>query len=115
MASCSISAFRSAAQDAYAEYSTLRASALPPPPHAKRQGEHSLRWLTVGEIQLIRKDLRWISFLHAANLHLDTPFKGIGRTAEHVASALRNTSLEAFDKLVELADRAGRRFRTTGG
>ena len=43
------------------------------------------------------------SFLHAADLHLDTPFKGIGRTAENVASALRDASLEAFDRLVDLA------------
>ena len=42
-------------------------------------------------------------FIHAADLHLDTPFKGIGQTAPGVADALRDASLEAFDALVELA------------
>jgi DNA repair exonuclease SbcCD nuclease subunit len=35
-------------------------------------------------------------------LHLDTPFEGIGRTAPHVAEALRDASLEAWDALVRL-------------
>jgi len=43
------------------------------------------------------------SFVHAADLHLDTPFRGIGRAAEYVSEALRDASLEAFDRLVELA------------
>ena len=42
------------------------------------------------------------SFVHAADLHLDTPFKGIGSTAPHVARQLREASLAAFDSLVEL-------------
>ena len=42
------------------------------------------------------------SFVHAADLHLDTPFKGIGSTAPHVAAQLREASLTAFDSLVEL-------------
>jgi DNA repair exonuclease SbcCD nuclease subunit len=42
-------------------------------------------------------------FIHAADLHLDTPFEGIGQVAPHVAEALRDASLEAFDALVELA------------
>lgn len=41
-------------------------------------------------------------FVHAADLHLDSPFKGIGRAAGQVAEALREASLEAFDKLVAL-------------
>jgi DNA repair protein SbcD/Mre11 len=41
-------------------------------------------------------------FVHAADLHLDTPFKGIGKTAAPVAAALREASLEAFDDLVSL-------------
>jgi DNA repair exonuclease SbcCD nuclease subunit len=44
-----------------------------------------------------------IRFVHAADLHLDTPFEGIGRTAPHVAEALRDASLEAWDALVRLA------------
>jgi len=42
------------------------------------------------------------SFVHAADLHLDTPFKGIGSTAPHVAEQLREASLAAFDSLVGL-------------
>ncbi len=41
-------------------------------------------------------------FVHAADLHLDTPFKGIGATTPAVATALREASLEAFDNLVAL-------------
>jgi DNA repair exonuclease SbcCD nuclease subunit len=42
------------------------------------------------------------SFVHAADLHLDTPFKGIGSTAPRVAEQLREASLAAFDSLVDL-------------
>ncbi|MHB8243785.1 MAG: metallophosphoesterase family protein [Acidimicrobiales bacterium] len=41
-------------------------------------------------------------FVHAADLHLDTPFKGVSQTAPHVGSALREASLDAFDALVDL-------------
>ncbi len=40
--------------------------------------------------------------VHAADLHLDTPCSGLGRTAPAVAAALREASLEAFAGLVEL-------------
>jgi DNA repair exonuclease SbcCD nuclease subunit len=42
-------------------------------------------------------------FLHAADLHLDTPFSGLGKVAPHVREALRDASLEAWDGLVALA------------
>jgi DNA repair protein SbcD/Mre11 len=41
-------------------------------------------------------------FVHAADLHLDTPFTGLGRVDEALAGRLRSASLEAFDALVEL-------------
>lgn len=41
-------------------------------------------------------------FVHAADLHLDTPFKGLSETAPQVAAALRDASLRAFDALVRL-------------
>ena len=41
--------------------------------------------------------------LHAADLHLDAPFEGVGRTPSHVAAAVRDASLGAWDALVELA------------
>ncbi|MDO9406777.1 DNA repair exonuclease [Patulibacter sp.] len=42
-------------------------------------------------------------FLHAADLHLDTPFAGLGRVAPHVRRALQDASLQAWDDLVGLA------------
>ncbi len=41
-------------------------------------------------------------FVHAADLHLDTGFEGVGRLDEHLAQRLRDASLDAFDALVEL-------------
>ena len=42
-------------------------------------------------------------FVHAADLHLDTPFAAIGRVAPQIASRLRDASLEAFEALVAMA------------
>jgi DNA repair protein SbcD/Mre11 len=42
-------------------------------------------------------------FLHAADLHLDTPFSGLGRVAPHVRRALQEASVRAWDALVQLA------------
>src|SRR6476646_5865043 len=42
-------------------------------------------------------------FIHAADLHLDTPFATIGRVEPEIADRLRDASLEAFDGLVSLA------------
>ena len=41
--------------------------------------------------------------VHAADLHLDAPFEGIGRTPAHIGDALRDASLGAWDALVQLA------------
>lgn len=54
-------------------------------------------------------------FVHAADLHLDTPFKGISGTAPHVAAALREASLEAFDELVQLCLSRGAAFLVIAG
>jgi exonuclease SbcD len=43
------------------------------------------------------------SFLHAADLHLDSPFVGLGRVAPGLARRLRDASLDAFDGLVKAA------------
>ena len=51
---------------------------------------------------MIGGDVRFC-FVHAADLHLDTPFSGIRETAPEVSDALRSASLEAFDGLVDLA------------
>lgn len=42
-------------------------------------------------------------FLHAADLHLDTPFEGLGAMRPELAERLREASLRAFDRLVDLA------------
>lgn len=42
-------------------------------------------------------------FLHAAELRLDAPFIGIGRTPPALAALLRDASLQAWDSLVETA------------
>ena len=44
-----------------------------------------------------------VVLLHAADLHLDAPFEGIGRTPPRVAAALRDASVDAWDALVDLA------------
>jgi DNA repair exonuclease SbcCD nuclease subunit len=41
-------------------------------------------------------------FIHAADLHLDSPFAGIGTLREGFAEVLRDASLEAWDALVQL-------------
>ena len=42
-------------------------------------------------------------FLHAADLHLDTPFSGLAAAAPEISAALRDASLLAFDDLVRTA------------
>ena len=43
-----------------------------------------------------------LTFVHAADLHLDTPFEGLGRVAPEVAEVLRDSSLAAWEALVTL-------------
>lgn len=54
-------------------------------------------------------------FIHAADLHLDTPFSGIGRVSPRVAEALQNASLDAFDALIDLTLREEARFLLIAG
>jgi DNA repair exonuclease SbcCD nuclease subunit len=49
-------------------------------------------------------------FLHAADLHLDTPFEGIRELAPFVADALADASLAALDNLVSHAVEASAAF-----
>lgn len=42
------------------------------------------------------------SFIHASDLHLDSPFVGISNESEDVARALRSATFEAYDRLIEL-------------
>ncbi len=43
------------------------------------------------------------SFLHAADLHLDTPFTSVSGYPERVGAALREASLEAWEALIQTA------------
>lgn len=43
------------------------------------------------------------TFLHAADLHLDTPFAGLGRIDESLGERLRDASLAAWKRLVDTA------------
>ena len=40
-------------------------------------------------------------FIHAADLHLDTPFSGLARLDPELAALLRDASLDAFDALID--------------
>jgi exonuclease SbcD len=42
------------------------------------------------------------SFIHAADLHLDSPFKGVTAHASHIAETLRNATFEAFESMIQL-------------
>lgn len=55
------------------------------------------------------------TFVHAADLHLDTPFKGVSRIAPHLAESLRDASLEAWDALVALCLREQAAFLLLAG
>jgi exonuclease SbcD len=54
-------------------------------------------------------------FVHAADLHLDTPFRGLRRVDPHVAATLADASLQAFDALVQLAVDRQAAFLLLGG
>lgn len=43
------------------------------------------------------------TFIHAADLHLDTPFEGLREVRPHLRDLLRDASLLAWDRLVEVA------------
>ncbi|MCB1056035.1 MAG: DNA repair exonuclease [Acidobacteria bacterium] len=43
------------------------------------------------------------SFLHCADLHLDSPFRGLGETAPTIAKALERASFSALERITALA------------
>ena len=55
------------------------------------------------------------NFVHAADLHLDTPFEGLGRVRPDLAARLRDASLEAFDTLIDLTLGRGAEFLLLAG
>ncbi len=48
-------------------------------------------------------DMRSFRFIHAADLHLDCPFKGLTGLPERLRSDIRDSTFAALDRLVELA------------
>ncbi|PAV29307.1 DNA repair exonuclease [Virgibacillus profundi] len=44
-----------------------------------------------------------ISFIHAADLHLDSPFKGLANLPEHIFQDIRESTFTALDRLVKTA------------
>lgn len=44
-----------------------------------------------------------VSFIHAADLHLDSPFKGLAHIPEHIFHQLKDSTFEALDQLVQTA------------
>lgn len=54
-------------------------------------------------------------FLHAADLHLDSPFRGLARQDAELAGRLRDASLTALQRLVELAIDADCHFVVLAG
>jgi len=55
------------------------------------------------------------TFLHAADLHLDTPFEGLSVDRPELARQLREASLLAFDRLIETAIGRGVAFVVLAG
>jgi DNA repair exonuclease SbcCD nuclease subunit len=54
-------------------------------------------------------------FVHAADLHLDSPFTGIRTVSPKLAGQLQDASLEAFDRLIDLAVQHGAAFLLLAG
>jgi exonuclease SbcD len=44
-----------------------------------------------------------VRFVHCADLHLDTPFRGISRLSPEVAQALNDATFDSFQNIVDLA------------
>lgn len=44
-----------------------------------------------------------ISFIHAADLHLDSPFKGLANVPDHIFSQIRNSTFQALERLIDIA------------
>ncbi|MBW1912099.1 MAG: metallophosphoesterase [Deltaproteobacteria bacterium] len=42
------------------------------------------------------------SFIHTADLHLDSPFSTLGQENPDLASAMRSATFESFDRVIQL-------------
>jgi DNA repair exonuclease SbcCD nuclease subunit len=55
------------------------------------------------------------SFIHAADLHLDSPFSGLGVNNPELAESLRSATFEAFKAVIELSLKEGVDFLLVAG
>ena len=46
--------------------------------------------------------MREFSFIHTADLHLDSPFKGISEVNEEISLELTEATFKAFNKIIDL-------------
>ncbi len=46
--------------------------------------------------------MKKFSFIHASDLHLDSPFKGLTSESSDVAKILRSATFNAFENLIQL-------------
>lgn len=43
-----------------------------------------------------------VRFVHAADLHLDSPFQGVSEVAPHIAAELREATFAAYERIIDL-------------
>jgi DNA repair exonuclease SbcCD nuclease subunit len=56
-----------------------------------------------------------VRFVHAADLHLDAPFAGVGADDQRVGAALAEATFVAFDRVIEVCLDRGARFLVLSG
>ena len=44
-----------------------------------------------------------LKFIHCADLHLDSPMRGLGTTDPEIAATIRDASRRAFQRLIDFA------------
>lgn len=59
--------------------------------------------------------MRGFRFLHAADLHLDSPFRGLSEVPRPIREVIRGSTLSALDRLTELAIRERVNFVVIAG
>lgn len=57
----------------------------------------------LGEQGIDQKMNESIKFLHAADLHLDSPFKGLANIPDEIFQLIRNSTFQAFERLIDVA------------
>ncbi len=57
----------------------------------------------------------WFTFVHCADLHLDSPFAGLHAMEPEIARVLRRATFQAFDNIIDLAVREKADFLIVAG